>query len=95
MNEQLMSEPKGVAAAPRGKAAIEEMRDLLSQYLQIQEDILTFEEGPVTDHGIGPSETIVIMIKHEEVLEVLNRRLAVVSNMLKNKGIEVKPEPGF
>lgn len=82
------------ATVLRGPAAISEVRDLLDQLATVDElaercngcsaeDFDTSGEGLATLIDITPAE----------VLEVIARRRAVITNTLENKGIRIAPAP--
>jgi hypothetical protein len=89
-----MDTPNTIPATLRGKAAITEVSDLLGNYMIISDQLeAVTNANPKEDHGIQYGETIVTTIRHEEIIDVLQRRLAAVSNLLENKGIRIAPEP--
>ncbi|MGH8158404.1 MAG: hypothetical protein ACREPQ_09800 [Rhodanobacter sp.] len=76
-----------VSAVIRGKAALDEVRDLLEQLAKVDADL----ESLVTmtqSNTYGP-----LNVTHDELRSVIQRRRDVITNTLENKGIRIAPDP--
>jgi hypothetical protein len=81
------------ATVLRGPSAVNEVRDLLDQLATVDELVMRCNgQGPEFD-GSGEALASMIDITPEEVLEVIARRRAVITNTLENKGIRIAPAP--
>ena len=84
------------ATVLRGPSAVNEVRDLLDQLATVDKLVMRCN-GQGTEFaefdGSGEALASMIDITPEEVLEVIARRRAVITNTLENKGIRIAPAP--
>jgi hypothetical protein len=85
--------PISVAATLRGKAAVNEVRDLLDQLATVDELVVRCDGGGSEFDGSGEGLAQLIDITPTEVLEVIARRRSAITNKLENKGIRIAPDP--
>jgi hypothetical protein len=79
--------PQSIGATLRGKAAVDEVRDLLSQLAKVDEDLDSFG-GMTESNTYGPFN-----VTHDELHQVIQRRRDALLNKLQNKGIRIAPDP--
>jgi len=96
----MSAQPSSIATTIRGKAALDEVRDLLDQLAKVDIDLESCDEYPrlPRDADCKPSamawQTIAgIEITHDELHSVIQRRRDAILNKLQNKGIRIAPDP--
>ena len=91
-----MNAPAMVPATLRGKAAVAEVQDLLTQLVAEDETITALtKDHPNTDVYIETDTSPIYTLKVSELLEVFQRRRDAILLKLENKGIKVAPDPLF
>lgn len=86
-----------IAATLRGRAAVDEVRALLTHLVEVDADLervdqlLTVEAGsaPPTEWEVAAG----IHVTHDELRHLIQRRRDVIVNRLQNKGIRIAPDP--
>jgi hypothetical protein len=89
-----MNAPAMVPATLRGKAAVAEVQDLLTQLVAEDETIAEITaKCPDKAETIETKTTPIFVITVGELLEVFQRRREAILLKLENKGIKVAPDP--
>lgn len=96
----MSAQPSSIAATIRGKAALDEVRDLLDHLAKVDADLEACDEYPRLPRDASCKPPTMawptldgIEITHDELHSVIQRRRDVILNKLQNKGIRIAPDP--
>lgn len=96
----MSSQPSTIATTIRGKAALDEVRDLLDHLAKVDADLEACDEYPRLPRDTDSKPRAMawptlggIEITHDELHNVIQRRRDVILNKLQNKGIRIAPDP--
>jgi hypothetical protein len=89
-----------ISATIRGKAALDEVRDLLDRLAKVDADLEACDEYPRLPQDACSKPAPMawptfsgIEITHDELHAVIQRRRDAILNKLQNKGIRIAPDP--
>jgi hypothetical protein len=89
-----MNTPAMIPATLRGKAAVAEVQDLLTQLVAENETIALLGDAyPDRDTYLETDSSPAYTLKVSELLDVFHRRRDAILLKLENKGIKVAPDP--
>ncbi|MGA0588879.1 hypothetical protein ACO2Q2_17420 [Dyella sp. KRB-257] len=87
-----------IAATLRGRAAVDEVRTLLTQLVDVDADLERVDQLLVVDACAEKPRTewevaAGIHVTHDELRHLIQRRRDAIVNKLQNKGIRIAPDP--
>lgn len=95
----MSAQPSSIAATIRGKAALDEVRDLLDQLAKVDTDLEACDAYPELPRANCEPPVMAwptfsgITVTHDELHAVIQRRRDAIVNKLQNKGIRIAPDP--